>query len=58
MPLNVFVTATITLLAYLPLLARPENIVHFFRDVHRVGAITKEVLRQRTADPIHWARRR
>jgi hypothetical protein len=39
---------------YLPLLTRPEHIVHFFRDVHQVEAITKEVLRQRTDDYIRW----
>jgi hypothetical protein len=38
----------VVILGYLPLLTRPENLVHFFRDVHGVGAITKEVLRQRT----------
>jgi len=27
---------------HLPLLTRQENIVHFFRDVHAVRAITKE----------------
>lgn len=44
----------IVILGYLPLLTRPENIVHFFRDVHQVGAITKEVLRQRTDDYTRW----
>ncbi len=44
----------IVILGYLPLLTRPENIVHFFRDVHQVGAITKGVLRQRTDDYIRW----
>src|SRR5436853_4546962 len=28
---------------YLPLLTRPEHIVHFFRDVHGVSPLTKEV---------------
>jgi len=32
----------IVILGHLPLLTRPENIVHFFRDVHGIGAITKE----------------
>jgi len=41
----------IVILGHLPLLTRPENIVHFFRDVHGIGAITKEVLRQRTDEP-------
>jgi hypothetical protein len=44
----------IVVLGYLPLFTRPENIVHFFRDVHQVGAITKEVLRKRTDDYVHW----
>src|SRR5260370_33661191 len=35
-------------------LTRPENIVHFFRDVHGVGAITKEVLRQRITEYNRW----
>lgn len=33
----------IVILGHLPLLTRPENIVHFFRDVHGIGTITKEV---------------
>src|SRR5260370_8699349 len=44
----------IVILGHLPLLTRPENIVHFFRDVHQVGAITKEVLRQRTDEYVRW----
>jgi hypothetical protein len=44
----------IVILGHLPLLTRPENIVYFFRDVHHVGAITKEVLRQRTNDYHRW----
>jgi hypothetical protein len=40
----------IVILGHLPLLTRPENIVHFFRDVHGVGIITKDVLRQRTTE--------
>ena len=44
----------IVFLGHLPLLTRPENIVHFFRDVHGVGAITKEVLRQRTTEYNRW----
>lgn len=44
----------IVILGHLPLLTRPENIVHFFRNVHGVGAITKEVLRQRTTDYNQW----
>jgi hypothetical protein len=42
------------ILGHIPLLTRPENIVHFFRDVHQSGAITKEVLRRRTDDYNHW----
>ena len=37
-----------------PLLSRPEHIVYFFRDVHGVGAITKDVLRKRTDDYNGW----
>jgi hypothetical protein len=44
----------IVILGYLPFLTRPENIVHFFRGVHGTGAITKEVLRQRTIEYHHW----
>jgi hypothetical protein len=44
----------IVILGHLPLLTRPENIVHFFRDVHGIGAITKEVLRQRTTEYHQW----
>lgn len=44
----------IVVLGHLPLLTRPENIVHFFRDVHHSGPITKEVLRRRTDDYNHW----
>ena len=31
----------IVIQGYLPLLTRPEHIVHFFRDVHRIYPITK-----------------
>jgi hypothetical protein len=44
----------IVILGHLPLLTRPENIAHFFRDVHGIGAITKEVLRQRTTEYHQW----
>jgi hypothetical protein len=44
----------IVILGHLPLLTRPENIVHFFRDIHPVEIISKEVLRQRTDDYPHW----
>lgn len=44
----------IVILRHLPLLTRPENIVHFFRDVHQASVITQEVLRQRTSDYNRW----
>src|SRR5215470_10233000 len=44
----------IVILGHLPLLTRPENIVHFFRDIHQVNLISKQVLRQRTDDYHHW----
>jgi hypothetical protein len=44
----------IVILGHVPLLTRPENIVHLFREVHGVGAISKEVLRQRTIDYQQW----
>lgn len=44
----------IVIRGHLPLLTRPENIVHFFRDVHSAGTITKEVLRQRTIEYNQW----
>ena len=44
----------IVIRGHLPLLTRPENIVHFFRDVHGVSVITKEVLRQRTTEYNQW----
>src|SRR5438034_11265100 len=40
----------IVILGHLPLLTRPENIVHFFRHIHQVSTISKEALRQRTDD--------
>ena len=46
----------VVILGYLPLLTRPENLVHFFRDVRGVGAITKEVLRQRTDQYNKWVK--
>ena len=39
----------IVIQGYLPLLT-PEHIVHFFRDVHGIYPITKEVLAGRTDD--------
>lgn len=44
----------LVILGHLPLLTRPENLVHFFRDVHHCGAITKEVLRKRTDEYHRW----
>jgi hypothetical protein len=44
----------IVIRGHLPLLTRPENIVHFFRDVHGVGVISKEVLHQRTTEYNQW----
>src|SRR2546422_9492469 len=44
----------IVILGYVPLLIRPENIAHFFQNVHKVSPITKEVLRKRT-DEYHVA---
>ena len=44
----------IVILGHLPLLTRPENIVHFFRDIHQVETISKEVLQERTDDYHRW----
>ena len=44
----------VVILGHLPLLTRPENIVHFFRDIHQIKTISKEVLRQRTNDYHRW----
>src|SRR6266566_2787104 len=44
----------IVILGHLSLLTRPENIVHFFRDIHQVSTISKEALRQRTDDYHRW----
>ena len=38
----------VVILAYLPLLTREENLVHFFRDVNGIWPITQEALRERT----------
>src|SRR6266852_5061745 len=46
--------ARIVIQGYLPLLTRPEHIVHFFRDVHGIYPITKEALRQRTTEYRQW----
>src|SRR5919199_6407686 len=44
----------IVILGHIPLLTRPENIVHFFRDLHQSGPITKDVLRKRTNEYNRW----
>jgi hypothetical protein len=44
----------IVILGHLPLLTRPENIVHFFRGVHGAQVITKELLRERTTEYHQW----
>jgi hypothetical protein len=41
-------------LGYMPLLTRPENIVHFFHNVQKVRPITKEALRKRTDEYRAW----
>jgi hypothetical protein len=42
---------------HIPLLTRPENIVHFFRDLHQSGPITKDLLRKRTMNTTVGSRR-
>jgi hypothetical protein len=44
----------IVIQGYLPLLTRPEHIVHFFRDVHGVSPLTKDVLAKRTQAYQQW----
>src|SRR5207249_3139898 len=44
----------IVIQGYMPLLTRPEHIVHFFRDVHGIAPITKQVLAQRTTEYKQW----
>jgi hypothetical protein len=44
----------IVIQGYLPLLTRPEHIVHFFRDVHGQYPITPEVLAKRTPEYRAW----
>jgi hypothetical protein len=39
---------------YLSALARPEGVVHFFRQVVGVPVVSQEVLRQRTTDYQNW----
>jgi hypothetical protein len=44
----------IVIYGYFSGLSRPEQVVHFFRNIVGVAAVTKEVLRQRTADYQAW----
>jgi len=44
----------IVIQGYLPLLTRPEHIVHFFRDVHGQYPITPQVLGKRTLEYRGW----
>jgi hypothetical protein len=44
------VSIRVVIQGYLPLLTRPEHIVHFFRDVHGVYPLTKEALAKRTQE--------
>ena len=44
----------IVIQGYLPLLTRPEHIVHFFRDVHGVYPLTKDALAKRTQEYQQW----
>jgi len=44
----------IVIQGYLPLLTRPEHIVHFFRDVHGQYPVTPQVLAKRTAEYRAW----
>jgi hypothetical protein len=44
----------IVIQGYLPLLTRPEHIVHFFRDVHGQYPITPQVLAKRTPEYRAW----
>lgn len=44
----------IVIQGHLPLLARPEHIVYFFRDLHGIYPITQPALAQRTIDYQQW----
>ena len=44
----------IVIYGYLSGLSRPEQVVHFFRNVVGVATVSKEVLSQRTADYQAW----
>src|SRR5499433_1365896 len=39
---------------YLSALSRPEQVVHFFRQVLGIPVVSKEILSQRTADYQSW----
>ena len=41
---------------YLSALSRPEQVVHFFRQVVGVPVVSKEILSRRTADYQNWSR--
>ena len=44
----------IVIYGYLSSLSRPEQVVHFFRQIVGVPAVDKEILGQRTADYQAW----
>jgi len=44
----------IVILGHMPLLTRPENILHFFQNVHNINPITKQALRKRTDEYHTW----
>ena len=44
----------IVIYGYLSGLSRPEQVVHFFRNVVGVATVSKEVLSRRTADYQSW----
>ena len=44
----------IVIQGYLPLLTRPEHIVHFFRDMHGIYPIAREALAKRTREYQQW----
>src|SRR2546422_163116 len=47
----------IVIQGYMPLLTRPEHIVHFFRDVYGIYPITKQALAKRTNEYQRWVAR-
>ena len=44
----------IVIQGYMPLLTRPEHVVHFFRDVHGQYPVTPKVLAKRTPEYRGW----